>query len=222
MPRAWPEPTVRPSRKTKHTRSCTRWGEQGKVCGDRRHGPLGRRQARRQRNRTRASCKSVPGSIVGGRSRMEGDVPIDVPRNHRRDRALSGFRTLCTFVCSPLHTSGQNACTGEVACPISQPQERAAAQSNTDYEGHWRYHRAPVGFVHGRERRKSCSDRIPIRARRVRVDRVQVGGGSSGLLVPAMQRDTDLRHDGIEDVDGARITQDGVAYSTGRTHDPLE
>ena len=47
-------------------------------------------------------------------------------------------------------------------------------------------------------------------------------GESSGLLVPAMQRDTDLRHDGIEDVDGARITQDGVAYSTDRTHDPLE
>jgi hypothetical protein len=89
-------------------------------------------------------------------------------------------------------------------------------------EGHWRYHRAPVGFVHERERRKSCSDRVPIRARRVRVDRVQVGGGSSGLLVPAMQRDTDLRHYGIEDVDGARIAQDGVAYSTDRTHDPLE
>jgi hypothetical protein len=40
--------------------------------------------------------------------------------------------------------------------------------------------------------------------------------------VPAMRRDTDLRYCGIEDVDGARTTPNGVAYSKDRAHDPLE
>src|SRR5687768_15547502 len=101
-------------------------------------------------------------------------------------------------LCAVHYTSAQNSRTGEVACAVSQPKERVATQSNIDYGRQWRYRGAPVGFVYERaRRRRSCFDRVLIRARRVRVGRVQVGGGSAGLLVPAMQRGTDLRYFGI-------------------------
>ena len=100
-----------------------------------------------------------------------------------------------------------------VACAPSQLPMRAGTQNNIDYGRYSRYCGALVRFARERAmRRRPCFRRVRPQARRVRRrdDRVQVGRGSCGVLVPAMQRDTDLRYCGIEDVDGDRITPNGA------------